>query len=86
MVRRLVELRSMRKKIEEPEAEGGRLLAVREVAGRLGVSSRQVWKLAGEGKMPAPVRLAGSVRWRSSDIDQFIESGCNMAAFSKATA
>lgn len=52
------------------------LLTVREVADRLRVSSRQVWKLTSSGRMPAPVRLSRSVRWRASDIDRFIELGC----------
>lgn len=53
-----------------------RLLTVREVAARLGVSTRQVWKLAASGRLPAPVRLARSVRWRESDIADFIRLGC----------
>lgn len=53
-----------------------KLLTVQEVAARLGVSSRQVWKLAASDRLPAPVRLARSVRWRESDIQRFIELGC----------
>ena len=53
-----------------------KLLTVREVANRLGVSSRQIWKLTASGRLPAPVRLARSVRWRESDISLFIERGC----------
>ena len=53
-----------------------RLLGVREVAARLGVSSREVWKLTSCGRMPAPVRLSRSVRWRESDISEFIRLGC----------
>lgn len=53
-----------------------RLLKVNEVAERLGVSSRQIWKLAASERLPAPVRLARSVRWRESDIARFIELGC----------
>ena len=52
------------------------LLTVREVADPLRVSSRQVWKLTSSGRIPAPVRLSRSVRWRASDIDRFIELGC----------
>jgi excisionase family DNA binding protein len=56
-----------------------KLLRVRDVAERLAVSTRQVWKLASSGRLPAPVRLGRSVRWRASDIDRFIESGCPMS-------
>ena len=58
-----------------------RLLTVREVAARLGVSTRQIWKLTGSGQIPASLRLAGSVRWRASDIAAFIGVGCDMRAF-----
>lgn len=59
----------------EPAA---RLLAVREVAARLGVSTRQVWKLSSGGLMPKPVRLAGSVRWNERELTRFIEAGCKV--------
>lgn len=58
-----------------------KLVNVHEVAERLAVSVRQVWKLASAGRMPSPVRLARSVRWRESDVSRFIECGCTMAAF-----
>lgn len=59
----------------EPAA---RLLSVREVAQLFGVSTRQVWKLQSTGRIPQCVRLAGSVRWNSSDIDSFIQGGCKL--------
>ena len=49
---------------------------VREVAGKLKVSIRQIWKLCASGRMCQPLRLGRSVRWRQSDIDRFIELGC----------
>lgn len=52
------------------------LLKDSEVARRLGVSRRQVWKLLAAGKLPEPVRVGGSVRWREADIDAWIEAGC----------
>jgi excisionase family DNA binding protein len=52
------------------------LLTVREVAAALRISSRQVWKLLSSGRLPAPVRLSRSVRWRASDIAEFIRLGC----------
>jgi len=68
-------------------AVADRLLTVREVAARLGVSGRQVWKLCASGRLPAPVRLARSVRWRESDISEFIRLGCPaLDAFAAARA
>lgn len=52
------------------------LLAVRDVANTLKVSPRQIWKLLSSGRMPAPLRLGRSVRWRSEDIDEFVRLGC----------
>lgn len=58
-----------------------RLLAVREVAGRMGVTGRQIYKLTAAGRFPAAVKLAGSTRWRDSDIALFLSLGCDMTAF-----
>ena len=52
------------------------LLSVREVAGRLKVSSRQIWKLLSSGRFPKPVRLGRSVRWRAEDIARWVELDC----------
>jgi excisionase family DNA binding protein len=59
-------------------AASDRLLGVRDVANQLGVCTRQIWKLAKLGRLPAPVRLGRSVRWRESDISEFIRLGCKM--------
>ena len=52
------------------------LLTVKEVASRLKISPRQVWKLRAAGKIPGPVNLSRSVRWLASDIDEWIRLGC----------
>lgn len=52
------------------------LLRDSEVAKRLGVSRRQVWKLLAAGQLPEPVRVGGSVRWRDADIVGWIQAGC----------
>lgn len=57
------------------------LLRVGDVANRLGVSTRQVWKLCSSVRLPAPVRLGRSVRWKSSCIQRFLEVDCDMAAY-----
>lgn len=56
-------------------AEGDRLLRDGEVAARLGISRRQVHKLRSSGRMPQPVRLGRSIRWRASDVALFVELG-----------
>lgn len=58
-----------------------KLLNVKELAERLGVSTRQCWKLLSSGRLPAPVRLGRSVRWRESDIADFVRLDCDMQRF-----
>jgi len=53
-----------------------RLVDVVAVAERLSVSTRAIWKWQACGRLPVPVRVGRSVRWRSSDIDEWIERGC----------
>lgn len=59
------------------------LLSVREVARLLGVCGRQVFKLAAMGKIPAPLKLNRSTRWRASDIQRYIAVGCDMRQFDR---
>lgn len=58
------------------EYEPSRLLDVGMVAKLLGVSTRQVYRLADGGKMPQPIKLGGSVRWDRAAIAMWIEQGC----------
>lgn len=59
-----------------PSAE---LLNVNAVASLLGISSRQVYRLADRGRMPRPVRLGALVRWRRAELLEWIASGCPAA-------
>jgi excisionase family DNA binding protein len=52
------------------------LLTVNQVAEVLAVSIRQVWRLNATGRLPAPVRLGRSVRWRSAELEDWISAGC----------
>lgn len=42
---------------------------------RLSLSKRQIFRLKSCGKIPAPVKIGGSVRWIESEIDQWIQAG-----------
>jgi excisionase family DNA binding protein len=61
-------------RVKEPEKS--LLIKAEEVAQILGVSVRSVWRLHSAGRMPAPVRFAGSVRWRRTQVEQWIDEGC----------
>lgn len=50
-----------------------RLMTVGEVAGMLRVSRSTVWRLARKDpSFPAPIRIGGSTRWDSREIDDYI--------------
>jgi excisionase family DNA binding protein len=53
-----------------------RLLTVGDVAEMAQVSTRQVWRLRDAGRLPMPVRVGSQIRWRRSDILEWIASGC----------
>ena len=54
---------------------GLRLLDVRQVAEILGIAVRTVWRLSAAGELPPPVRIGVRiVRWRLSDIEQYLEN------------
>jgi excisionase family DNA binding protein len=52
------------------------LLTALDVAVLLGISKRQVWRLASAGQLPGRVKLGRLVRWRQADIQKWIEAGC----------
>jgi excisionase family DNA binding protein len=50
------------------------LLTVREVARRLSISERTVWRWTALGLLPLPVHPhARSTRWRAADIARYLE-------------
>ena len=54
---------------------GADLVTSRQVAQRLAMSVRTLWRLVAAGKFPQPVRYNRKlVRWKSIDIDRYIES------------
>ena len=48
--------------------------AVSELLG--GCSTRHVYRLADAGRMPRPIKLGSLVRWRRSELESWINSGC----------
>lgn len=57
------------------------LWPVKTVATALQISTRQVWKLVSAHRLPSPMRMGRSVRWRAADIDRFVECDGDMARF-----
>lgn len=52
------------------------LLTVRDLAERLKVSPRQIWKLRASARLPEEVRISRSVRWRATDVTLWVQLGC----------
>ena len=58
------------------------LLTAGDVAKRLSLSTRTIFRLRSSGKLPEAVLINKSVRWRESDIQSWIEGGCkNLKTF-----
>ena len=53
-----------------------RFLDVGQVAMVLDVSKRSVYRLRDGGRIPAPLRIGRSARWRATGIDDWTERGC----------
>lgn len=52
------------------------LLDVADVAALLNCSKPHVRRLADARRMPAPLRVGALVRWRATDIHEWIANGC----------
>lgn len=52
-----------------------KLLTAKAVGGMLSLSKRQIFRLNSCGKLPAPIRIGGSVRWVESTIAQWLKAG-----------
>ena len=52
------------------------LITSTELAHMMSISLRSLWRLRSAGKLPEPVRLGGSVRWRREQLLDWIDSGC----------
>ena len=57
------------------------LISAKGLAGKLLLSARTVWRLRSAGKLPKPVSVGSSVRWKLSDIELFLKCNCDMQQF-----
>jgi prophage regulatory protein len=51
------------------------LLTANELGELLSLSKRQIFRLNSYGKIPAPIRIGGSVRWVNSTITAWLAAG-----------
>lgn len=52
------------------------LIPANQLATLMQISTRTLWRLLSANRLPEPVRIGGSVRWRLDEVKQWIESGC----------
>jgi len=52
------------------------LVSAEEVARLLDMSVRNVRRLDATARLPAPIRIGRSVKWRREEIAQWCEAGC----------
>ena len=52
------------------------LITARQLAGKLNVSTRTLWRMLSAGRLPVPIRVGGIVRWRIEEIEKWILAGC----------
>jgi len=52
------------------------LLSAEALADRLGFSVRTIWRLRSAGKLPASLKIGGSIRWRAEEIAAWVRAGC----------
>ncbi|HIJ72229.1 MAG TPA: helix-turn-helix domain-containing protein [Planctomycetes bacterium] len=57
------------------------LLSAKELAKKMSLSPRTIFRLRSSRRFPLPVCIGGSVRWRLSDIELFLDCDCNMAEY-----
>ena len=55
---------------------GSLLMDIADLAREIKVSERHVRRLAISGKLPPPVRLGRSVRWRRADVERWVAAKC----------
>ena len=59
------------------------LVTSAEAAVIAGISKRSWSRLVQQSRAPQPIHLGGCIRWRLSDIEQWINDGCEPSGDSK---
>jgi predicted DNA-binding transcriptional regulator AlpA len=61
--------------MDEHKNQTPQLLSAKALGQRLSLSRRQVFQLNSRGKIPAPVRIGGAVRWRADECAAWVAAG-----------
>ena len=61
--------------MDDKQIQHCQLLTAKELGERLSLSKRQIHRLNACGKIPAPIRIGGSIRWVESIISRWLATG-----------
>ncbi len=61
--------------MDENMNQNCRLLNAKALAQMMSLSKRQIFRLNSCGKIPAPIKIGGSVRWSESTILKWLAAG-----------
>jgi len=61
---------------KKPPSDLGLLIDTNATAKLLKVSSRTIFSMQTDGRMPKPIRIGSAVRWRYDEIKKWVEAGC----------
>ena len=61
--------------MKEEKNQRIKLLTAQELGTMLNLSKRQIFRLNSSGKIPAPIRIGGSVRWDENTIAIWLQAG-----------
>jgi len=62
--------------MEDHTSQNCHLLNAKELATMLSTSVRSIWRYRSSGRLPKAIQIAGAIRWRKTDIEQWISIGC----------
>jgi len=52
------------------------LISAAELGKLLGVNKSTVWNWHSSGRIPMPVHIGGTTRWKAEEIRRWVEAGC----------
>ena len=55
--------------------ETTQLIDSKTLGQRLSLSKRQIFRLNSSGKIPAPIRISGAIRWDSQECIEWLAAG-----------
>jgi len=61
--------------MDEVKNQAYQLLSAEALGRALSLSKRTVFRLRSAGKLPEPIKVGASIRWRLSDIELFVRMG-----------